>query len=273
MSVEPQTLPFMIKRLAALLLTLICFFACTKNETPPSNNNTNDPPKQDTPKVVVEKRTIPVYRCRVIEADMLSANGDTIHHTLYQYDSLKRLIWSYHKNLSFIPDTAFYTYNGNIIYRSVLAGPYSSVDTITLNSQGFMVLDKEVAQPNSSVYIATYNYDQNNYLTSANFGGMPLNDLRYAHGDLIFSSDGTNTDSLFYDTTKLAVPGNMDQYNSSLGFGATTGYNKHLLIKDKHQGAEFDYSYTFDADGNISTISISQNGQASGRIVYVYECH
>jgi len=80
-------------------------------------------------------------------------------------------------------------------------------------------------------------------------------------------------DSLFYDTTKLAVPGNMDQYNSSLGFGATTGYNKHLLIKDKHQGAEFDYSYTLDADENISTISISQNGQASGKIVYVYDCH
>ena len=124
----------MTKQFATLLLAIICFFSCSKNETPPSNNNTNDPPKQDTPKVVVEKRTIPIYRCRVTEADILSPNGDTIHHTIYKYDSLKRLVWSYHKNLSFTPDTAFYSYNGNIIYRAVMAGPYSSVDTIAIIS-------------------------------------------------------------------------------------------------------------------------------------------
>jgi hypothetical protein len=93
----------------------------------------------------------------------------------------------------------------------------------------------------------------------------------FTNGDNTLSTSAGSGDTLTYDTTKLAVFGNMDHFNQLLNQGAMYIKNKHLLISARHGGYVV-YSYTFNSDGNIASISISVNGVKSGKFVYTYEC-
>jgi YD repeat-containing protein len=78
-------------------------------------------------------------------------------------------------------------------------------------------------------------------------------------------------DTLVYDTNKPAVTGNLDQFNQLLAIGAMYIKNAHLIVSESH-GTTTTYSYTYTAEGNISTIKMT-TGNNSSTISYTYNCN
>jgi len=134
-----------------------------------------------------------------------------------------------------------------------------------------MLQDKEVT--NNAVYISNYVYDGNGQLSTftQQQDSYPSITLWYTftNGDNTSSTNGSLKDTLVYDMNKLAVNGNLDQFNQLL-YGAYSIKNKHLLITESH-GTTTTYTYQFDSDGNISSIKMTSNNYVE-TINYTYSC-
>ena len=232
---------------AILILTLI---SCSKSDKTPGGTA--------------------VKNCKIIAASIVSGTGANLGTYTFQYNSDGKLTGSLSKGA--YTDTVSYSYSGNMIFRSVAAGPNSSVDTIALNNTGFILHDKEVV--GSSVYKSDYVYDGSGQLSSftQQQNSYPPISVSYVftNGDNTLISSGSAMDTLVYDISKMAVNGNLDQFNQLLYLGAYYVRNKHLLIAEKH-GTSVAYSYQFDSNGNISSIKMTV-GNNSATINYTYSC-
>jgi len=210
----------------------------------------------------------PVKNCRIIAAT--TASGPSTATFTFEYKADGKLSRFVYKGS--YTDTVTYSYSGNKVYRAVAAGIYSSVDTLTVNEGGFVLHDKTVTS--NAVYNTDYVYDANGQLSSYtqqqdSYPPISANYV-FTNGDNTLStgSDGSK-DTLAYDLSKLAVNGNLDQFGL-LQLGGYTIKNKHLLISSKH-GTTETYSYQFDADGNISSIT-SKINNITQTTTYTYSC-
>jgi YD repeat-containing protein len=247
-----------LKRLTYIGILILFFLSCSKNNSP-------------APVVTPVTPVVPVKDCKIIAASVVTVNGDTITKYTFKYNSDGKLSGSLF--IGGYIDTISYSYNGKIIYRSVAAGTNSSVDSITINDAGLEVHDKEVVGP--SIYMSDWVYDASMQLktfTQQQDAYPPISSTyTFTNGDNTLSSSGPSQDTLAYDSSKLAVPGNLDQFFQLLNYGAMYIQNKHLLISSRH-GALVTYAYTFNSDGNISSVTTTVNGVNSGTLNYTYEC-
>ena len=235
------------------VIFLISFISCSKTN-------------KTTPAPVIP----PVKNCKIIAASLVSGTVDTVGKYTFTYDSAGRLSGSLYR--STYSDTVSYSYIGNRIFRSVAAGANSSVDTITLNSAGLMVQDKEVV--GNSVYMTNYVYDANGelstYTQQQNSYPPVSSSYTFNNGDNTLISSTSGSDTLTYDSSKPSVNGNLDQFNQLLYLGAYYVINKHLLISESH-GTSTTYTYQFDSNANISSLKMT-TGANSVTINYTYSC-
>jgi hypothetical protein len=214
---------------------------------------------------------IPANNCKITAASITSGTGTNLGNYNFAYNSDGKL----EKSIFGGPyaDTAYYSYNASLIYRSVAAGIYSSVDTITLNNAGFMVHDKAVIS--GGIYMTNYVYDANGDLQTL----TQLQDsvatvfatYTFTNGDNTLIVDGPSLDTLVYDPNKLAVTGNIDQFHQELYIGGIYSKSKHLLMSDSH-GFTTNYTYTYADNGNITSIKMT-SGTDSQTITYTYDCN
>ncbi|MDP9041736.1 MAG: hypothetical protein M3N30_07120 [Bacteroidota bacterium] len=239
------------KTVSYLGVLILFFLACSKNGSPVAP-------------------VVPSKTCNIIAATLVLANGNIADKYTFQYDSANRLIASQDSAQSY---SVSYSYSGKTIYRAVAAGIYSSVDTITLNDAGLIAHDKEVV--GTSVHIMNFTYDANMQLTTyteQQDAYPPVSSSYYfTNGDNTLSISAGSQDTLTYDLSKLAVAGNLDQFYQLLYLGAMRIKNKHLVVSQKH-GAIITDSYTFNADGNISSVTTAVNGGNSSTLSYTYDC-
>jgi hypothetical protein len=244
-------MPSRLKTVSYLGILILFFLACSKSGSPVAP-------------------VVPAKVCNIIAASLVLANGTIADKYTFQYDTANRLIASQDSAQSY---SVSYSYSGKIIYRAVAAGIYSSVDTITLNDAGLIVHDKEVI--GASVYMTNYTYDANMQLTTftqQQDAYPPISaSYTFTNGDNTLTIDGASRDTLTYDNEKLAVAGNLDQFYQLLYLGAMHIKNKHLVVSQKH-GATITDSYTFNADGNISSVTTAVNGGNSSTLTYTYDC-
>lgn len=256
-----MTLSF--KKAFSFSVLILFFFSCSKNDSTPES--------VPAPPVTPTNPVAPAKVCKILAAAEVGGNGDTVAKYTYQYNSDSKLRGSLYTGS--YSDTVSYSYSGKTIYRSVAAGINSSVDTITLNDAGFEVHDKEVV--GTSVYMTDFVYDVNMQLktfTQQQDSYPPISSsYTFTNGDVTLITNGAFQDTLVYDTSKLAVSGNLDQFNQLLGQGAMYIKNKHLLISESH-GSTTKYTYVFNGEGNISSMNIG-TGNNSETINYTYDCN
>jgi hypothetical protein len=254
----------LLKRMLYIGIPILLLFACSKNVNP---KPITPPPTVDSIPVVTVKN------CNIIYAVSVSAPGDTGNRNYFQYNVAGKLT----RNILILndgfTDTVFYSYNGNTIYRSESAGANSSVDTITVNTSGFALHDKQVFA--TSTYVTDWTYDANMQLTTFtqrqdNYAPY-IATYEYTNGDNTLTISAGTQDTLVYDTSKLAVHGNFDELRQLQGIGATEFKNKHLVIMDRH-GSILKYNYTFNPEGNIASVNTIFNDKNAETTYYTYEC-
>jgi len=153
--------------------------------------------------------------------------------------------------------TKSYAYEGKNIYMKTV-GVKGGTDTVNLNDQGLMAEHRETGQ--GFTVRTVFNYDAQgivqNSVTKTN--NLPLDTTRYffTDGDLTNTLDGGLRDTTVFDQSKLAVPGNFDDFNQLIFFGSHFYTNKHLKTSYSVATARFHYLYQYDTKGNISTAEI-----------------
>jgi len=230
------------------LASLIIFSSCKKNNTP------------DIPDT-------PVSKCKLATA---TDNVGHISNT-FSYDESGRLIMLTHLS-DYDPYTKHLSYKGDSIISYIDAGSNSSTDTIVLNSLGLISSDRQVA--GGGVQNASYLYDGNGVLTSSSVGATNV-DYTYTNGDNIYQryTDNGNVavDTISYYTDKPAVLTDYTGYTQFVLYGAYFLKNKHLT-KSFRSGPNFNnYTYEFDANGNVTTL-YSDFGIGKDTVHFTYTC-
>jgi hypothetical protein len=241
-----QKLPFT----TAGFTLLIAFGACTK----------------------IDKTTVqPPPQCRIATA---SDNAGHVVNT-FIYDNSNRLVTLVHVS-DYDPYTKHLSYNGDSLISYIDAGVNSSTDTILLNRFGLIATERQVISLNGTVDNTFYTFNANGILLSSNNGPNSTTvDYTFINGDNIYqtyNSQGTiSVDTFSYYTAKLLVPVDFVQYQQYLFHAAYFYKNKHLV--KSYQSAPYygNYSYDFDAYGNIATI-YSDFGVSKDTMRFTYIC-
>lgn len=236
---------FTFKKTYPVLLLLV-FLSCSRNNTPAGKN------------------------CRVISETI--NDGTTVIKLKYEYNSDGKLSRSL--RTGGYDDTVTYSYSGNKIFREGASGGPHSFDTSTVNDAGFLLHGQSGTHTTDCVY------DANGQLVSYSqrWGSNPPQTSTYVftNGDYTSSlgSDGS-TDTLSYDLSKPAS--NVEEGELyRLTYGVYTIKSKHLLLSEKQVSNTgtfiANYSYQFDGNGNVSTITIKNANNATTTISFIYAC-
>ncbi|HVY76271.1 MAG TPA: hypothetical protein VG890_15690 [Puia sp.] len=236
------------------LLSFAINFSCSKSSTTKDNSAGN------------------TKICQVIAAYDITSSGDTIDRYLFQYDGKNRPSQVTYKANVF-PYIAHLTYDGNKIYRATDAGINSSSDTILLNNAGFIAQAR--GSSGAGTYVTNYTYSSENELQNISVqspGRATVSiDYFYTNGDVTKIVNGSMTNIMVYDTNKPAVLGSLENLLQYLSLGAYYYKSKHLPISNTNGTNPMEYSYSYTAEGNISTIT-STTGGATMKTAFQYNC-
>ncbi len=232
-------------------ILIIAFIACKKTGSNPS--------------------PAPVSKCRLSTA---TENRDHVSNT-FTYDDSNRLITLVHVSDN-DPYTKHLSYKGDSIISYIDAGVNSSTDTIVLNSFGLIATERQVVPLNTSVYNVYYTYDATGTVQSSSTGPNTATvHYTFANGDNIYQKfgdlPGSVSDTFSYYTDKPSVPVDNVQYFQLLYYGAYYYKNKHLIKSYKSGTYYTNYTYDFDAMGNVATIYLDY-GTAKDTLHFTYVC-
>lgn len=235
------------------LLLLITFSACKKTD-----HNTS----------------APTIKCRLATA---TDNAGHMSNT-FLYDDSNRLVTLVHVSDS-DPYTKHLSYKGDSIISYIDAGINSSTDTIVRNKFGLIAKERQVSSPYDAVNNASFTYDANGVLTSSavgpNSSASTTVDYTFINGDNIYqkynSQGNIAIDTFSYYTDKPSVPVDFFQYQQDVFYGSYYLINKHLLKSYQIAPYHGEYTYDFDAHGNISTL-YSDFGNAKDTLHFTYIC-
>jgi hypothetical protein len=174
------------------------------------------------------------------------------------------------------PYTKHLSYKGDSIISYIDAGVNSSTDTIVLNSFGLIGTDRQVISYNGAVYNTFYTYDAYGELISSSNGpNTNTVDYTFTNGDNIYqkynSQGSISIDTLSYYNDKPLVPVDFPQYDQYLFYGAYFYRNKHLAKSYQSAPYHGEYTYNFDANGNITNL-YSDFGIGKDTLHFTYLC-
>lgn len=212
--------------------------------------------------------------CRIITITEVASGNTNIYNITYNDDGkIASLVTSGSQ-----PFTRSFTYSGNTILVDVTyAGAFFYRDSVTLNDRGHMTNLRRYFNTASTNWInraLEYNGDVllKHHLTSS---AMP-NPITY----IITTTNGNTTkelgptDTITYDYwTGKKIQGDYLEFFAVLEYGVNFYPHKNLFkSKDYGGGDLYNYSYEFDQDGLISTIT-STHGSDTSTITYQYACN
>jgi YD repeat-containing protein len=168
-------------------------------------------------------------------------------------------------------------YNGDqlIATTSDRFGSLITRDSIELNSGGLVMSDRQVDNM-GNVTTYTFNPGSNGEPASANIDieGTPLlYTFTFTDGDLTSLNTGTQNLVYTFNDNKAFMPGDVVYVQQLLEFGA-------FYYKDTHQVASLEegtttqtYNYTYDASGNITTVTAVSGTSTVETLTYTYNCN
>jgi len=187
-----------------------------------------------------------------------------------------RLDYNFDNKLSvitYMPNEAkrTFSYRGNFIFISMIDGGtlVQELDTVSLNKNGLISTVERYVPSTKNFSYDTMNYDANNQLVNITENSMGHTDVSictWNNGDLVSGSGPSFSGSnMEYYTDKKAADGDCLRINDLLLWGMPLVRCSHLLKSTINDT----YSYTFDADGKIT--SMFHNGALM--YSYTYACY
>jgi YD repeat-containing protein len=233
-----------------ILVLIFVLFSCSKKE--------NNMP------AVVQPKT----KCQIASANYTGGALNFTYTLTYNDDGkISKLVYD---GLNAYVKT--FTYSGNMIYIS-LNGVHSATDTIMLNSAGLMATHKETTD--SSVYNTTFTYDANGQVVSSTTKQdnlLPVTtNYTFTNGDLTNTSVGGMKDTTVYSLDKLAVVGNLDDFDQLIYYGASYYTNKHLKQSFSAWPLHDTFTYNYDTDGKITSV-VANDGTGLESFNFNYDC-
>ncbi|MGN6567970.1 MAG: hypothetical protein ACTHJ0_08465 [Flavipsychrobacter sp.] len=241
--------------LFAILVAFAAFLVSCKKQDNAQNNNSN---------------TTPSVQCRISSIRLSNSDSTVLQ---FEYDSAKRLK-SITATQPYFYNQKLFLYSGNFIYEST-TGPNGTpylVDTVSLTPSGKIATVIEyLATSLPKIDSMTYdNHDQLIKLVEINGPLRSEATYTWSNGDAI-SRDGQkylNSISFSYYTDKKAADGDFYNIQELLTWGAHALCSSHLMKKDQ----DGNLSYTFDADGKITTATVHNSGSSDFVYTYSYTC-
>lgn len=185
------------------------------------------------------------------------------------YDSSGRLS----KTDDGLGHTTAYTYSDNQIFITIdNSSTYNSITT--LNTYGYVAQLNVLSGP--LVFSSSFFYTPDTVLSYTVFKSLLLDapdttTYQFTDGDLTSTVSGGSTNSYTYYTDKPEQTADLSLYDQIVAQGALVYSNKHLTKSYSGNSFSQEYSYTFDAGGKISSITVHyMNSQSSGTITYYY---
>jgi hypothetical protein len=196
-----------------------------------------------------------VNPCKV--KSIIYDNGSTKDTTTYSYNNDGNLITQTSSGYS-----AVYSYYGSSIIRTSTSGSTTSRDSIVLNSNGLIKERYEYGSSGELDRRIIYTYDSNNNLSSfvtTNYPALTTETdvLAYSDGDMITDTNGSDVGTYEYYSDKSSAIGDYIYLFQLSNFGAFYIKTKHLLKTQTNGPDIYNYSYTFNADGTVSGLTIT----------------
>jgi hypothetical protein len=168
-----------------------------------------------------------------------------------------------------------FTYSSDVIFiTSTYSGsPNPTTDSIVVNNSGLIMSDQYRNGTDES--LTTYTYSGNQLLKSIlqnNSDPAVTTTYTFTNGDLTGSSDGTNTATYSYNTTKASVPGDYFQLVQLIQYGASYVINSHQIIGYQIGSTIENITYTYDNTGKITGLTGTTGGSIE-TITYQYNCN
>ena len=234
----------------------LLFISCSKNNS--SNSSSTQPPKDST--------------CQIVSVKWVLGTDSLITNLSYNSNGQLAKTDEGQGNIN------TFTYSGSQIFMT--SNDYSNYrDTTTLNKFGYVT--QLVVNSNPLILYSSYFYTSDtvlNYVVTTSPLIKAPDTARYVFtdGDLTSLTVGGNTTNYTYYPDKPEQPADLSIYNQIVASGAPSFKNKHLTKSISGNSSSQDYTYTFDAAGKISTMTVQfVNSQTSGTIIYyyTYACH
>jgi hypothetical protein len=206
--------------------------------------------------------------CRIITVTP-SGGGTSLYNLSYNSDG-KLSTSSYSSN------TTTFSYIGNtIIQTTTNGGTFGSKKTITLNANGLASNVKTENNVAGTVWDNTlYEYSGTELIksTGTNSAGDPasISTFAWSGGNLVGITSGSSTSTITYYTDKPAQTGDyLSLLQLLFGFDI---YRVKNAIKTSVSGSSTtSYSYVFDTDGKITSVSVT--GNSTTTLTYQYQCN
>lgn len=165
-----------------------------------------------------------------------------------------------------------FTYANNlVVVKTTAAGALQSTDSILLNSGGLMT--SRVSTDGTNRKVQTFSYSANGQIQTMtsqyNTNTPAVTAYQITNGDVTGSSDGS---SYSYYTDKPYAAGDYFQISQMLNYGAYFIKNAHLLKSVQSGTTVANFTYTFDANGKITSL-ISISTAIAQLITYSYNCN
>jgi hypothetical protein len=215
-----------------------------------------------------KKDSTPQPICRIIT--ITPSGGGTLLYNL-SYNSDGKLSTS-----SYGSNTTTFSYVGNtIIETTTNGGAFGSKKTVTLNANGLASNVKTENNVAGTVWDNTvYEYSGTELIksTNTNSAGDPagISTFTWSGGNMVSITSGSSTSAISYYTDK---PSQTGDYLSVLQllFGFDLYRVKNAIKSSVSGSSTTSYSYTFDTDGKITSVSVT--GNSTTTLTYQYQCN
>lgn len=206
--------------------------------------------------------------CRIITAIPSSGAGNSFNMT---YNNEGKV-----STISSGNDITTIAYSGNTaIATTNTSGAFSSKRIINFNSDGLAINVKIEYDPAGTSWDnQLYEYSGTNLIkatyTSSSGGTPSVSVVTWSNDNLVSVSSGTSVSTLDYYTDKFSQTGDY-LYLAQLVQGFQIYRTKNLL-KSISSGTDINnFNYSFDADGNISSVTVT--GSTAVTYTYQYQCN
>jgi hypothetical protein len=170
-----------------------------------------------------------------------------------------------------------FTYAGNTIIINSNNGNFASRDSITTDSKGRPVNIRQFSDATNTKWTnLSFEYNGDDllkYIQTTNPVTTPVtNTATYVNGNMVslqFSGDHTD---LEYYTDKKVQQGDLLELSTVLIYGVSIYPHKNLVKSISSGGSIANYSYEFNADGQITKATATGGTQVS-TFTYQYQCN
>jgi hypothetical protein len=193
--------------------------------------------------------------CQLITIqDVNGSNNTTFNIT---YNNLGKI-----STLSTVSGTSttskVFTYSGDVVLitTSYSGSSNPTTDSIVINSAGLIASDQY--RSGSDETLTTYTYSGKQLLKSIvqnNSDPAVTTTYTFTNGDLTGSTDGTNSTTYSYNTSKATAQGDYFQLVQLITYGASFVINSHQLIGYQSGSTIENINYTYDNTGKVTGIT------------------